>query len=192
MTTPTRFIPQGSTKVQDLKSDAVAYIFPSARSGRPAAVMYAGKSSKPARHFVYPTDARREADVRAFFDGQRARRASKLAISAERAAFQHSYVVGDILTCSWGYDQTNVDAYEVVDLKGKHIMLRRIRTAEEATSSMTGRVVPQSGEFIGDRVTRHLAQPHGVKVGHHWAHRWNTHRVAGVPVGPSLYVSSYA
>ena len=31
----------------------------------------------------------------------------------------HSFKVGDLLSCSWGYEQTNVDFYQVVALKGR-------------------------------------------------------------------------
>lgn len=41
--------------------------------------------------------------------------------------------VGDIFECSWGYDQTNVDFYEVVGLtpSGKSVKVRR--TAKKRT-----------------------------------------------------------
>ena len=31
----------------------------------------------------------------------------------------HDYQIGDFIYCSWGYDQTNVDFFKVVALKGK-------------------------------------------------------------------------
>lgn len=36
--------------------------------------------------------------------------------------------IGDIFVASWGYDQTNVDAYQVVRLTPKCAMLREIGT----------------------------------------------------------------
>lgn len=37
------------------------------------------------------------------------------------------YKVGDILYSSWGYDQTNVDFYQIVEVMAKSIELRKIK-----------------------------------------------------------------
>lgn len=36
--------------------------------------------------------------------------------------------VGDILYSSWGYDQTNIDFYEVVEVKAKAVVIRKIES----------------------------------------------------------------
>lgn len=52
--------------------------------------------------------------------------------------------VGSIFSSSWGYDQTNVDFYEVVALTPKGVRVKGIRK----TLSETGRgVVPVPGSF---------------------------------------------
>lgn len=43
-----------------------------------------------------------------------------------RARFQNPYKVGDILHHSWGYDQTNCDFYQVVEVKPASVVLRKI------------------------------------------------------------------
>ena len=43
-----------------------------------------------------------------------------------RKNFKHSLKVGDILSSSWGYDQTNIDYYQVIRVMGKSVAIREI------------------------------------------------------------------
>ena len=58
---------------------------------------------------------------------------------------------GDIYVASWGWEQTNIDAYQVVAKKGATVTLREIAVAsvEGSEGFMSDRVVPVKGEFIG-------------------------------------------
>lgn len=61
--------------------------------------------------------------------------------------------VGDVLTYSWGYDQTNVDAFEVVRESKASVWLREIAIRSvEATGWMSDRVVPVPGEYLSEKV----------------------------------------
>ncbi len=57
-----------------------------------------------------------------------------------RAQFQNPYKVGDILHHSWGYDQTNCDFYQVVEVKKASVVLRKIGAG----------TVPGSGGFMSE------------------------------------------
>ena len=59
---------------------------------------------------------------------------------------------GTIYYTSWGYDQTNVEFYQVVEYKGaKTLVLKEIqqKTAEEGRDS--SRVLPMADSFIDDK-----------------------------------------
>jgi hypothetical protein len=62
--------------------------------------------------------------------------------------------VGAIFVSSWGYDQTNINYYEVVALtaSGKSIRVREV--AQRVTDSTSGLeyVVPVAGEYLSDEV----------------------------------------
>jgi hypothetical protein len=77
----------------------------------------------------------------------------KLERAAQRAAAKVATNVGDIFVASWGYEQTNVDAYQVVEKKGATVTLREIalQTVEGSMVShgMADQVVPVKDEFIG-------------------------------------------
>ena len=66
--------------------------------------------------------------------------------------------VGDIFYSSWGYDQTNVDFYEVVGLTGASVKVREV--AQERLSSDgygSDQVVPVPGDYIGEVMTKRIS-----------------------------------
>ncbi len=69
---------------------------------------------------------------------------------------QHNIKVGDIFYHSWGYEQTNIDYYQVVKTTKKTISLTRIKgEAEECNNSgMTGTVIALKDKFVDDEVIR--------------------------------------
>lgn len=72
--------------------------------------------------------------------------------------------VGDILYTSWGYDQTNVEFYQVVSLTAASAKIRQI--GEDVTSRSRGsdRVSAQKGKFLGyPTLTKRIIYdwPHG-------------------------------
>ena len=59
-----------------------------------------------------------------------------------------TYSIGDVLVCSWGYDQTNIDFYQVIGLtkSGKSVRLIAIESEHIATTGfMTETVRPSPG-----------------------------------------------
>ena len=63
-----------------------------------------------------------------------------------------SLIVGDVLVSSWGYEQTNVDYYQVVGVKNNVVKLRKIHAIIKQTEYMSGECVPAVDDFIGDEV----------------------------------------
>lgn len=51
---------------------------------------------------------------------------------------EHSLREGDILYSSWGYDQTNVDFYQVMRITPKKVVLRKLQTILRETGFMSG------------------------------------------------------
>lgn len=72
---------------------------------------------------------------------------------AAAKAMSERLQLGTVLVSTWGYDQTNVDAYEVVEKSksGATVKLRRICCesvgAPDGNSSMSDHVVPMPGRF---------------------------------------------
>lgn len=73
--------------------------------------------------------------------------------------------VGDVFSSSWGWEQTNVDFYEVVALtpSGKSVRLRKIGKSSVPGSGgfMSRNVIARPGEFISNVVTTKRLRYHG-------------------------------
>lgn len=70
--------------------------------------------------------------------------------------------VGDIFVTSWGYDQTNVDFYQVVEVKAKTVIIKSIasKTVEGSSYYDSCRVKPIKDKFIegnrGETLTKRI------------------------------------
>jgi hypothetical protein len=64
--------------------------------------------------------------------------------------------VGDIFYSSWGYDQTNVEFYEVVRLTGASVVVREVAQQVERSSPPQDYVVPVPGDYIGPEMTKRI------------------------------------
>lgn len=58
--------------------------------------------------------------------------------------------VGDVFYSSWGYDQTNVDWYEVVGRTKASVRLRKIGAKRVELGSGHDRVMPAVGQYLSD------------------------------------------
>ena len=73
--------------------------------------------------------------------------------AAEETQNAEGVHVGDLFSCEWGYDQTNINYYQVVALKGAHtIVVRELQTRRrEALDTMTGYSRPIRDSFRDER-----------------------------------------
>ena len=61
----------------------------------------------------------------------------------------HGYQVGDVLYASWGWEQTNIDFYEIVAVRGAVVDIVEIHQDRVQTFSMQGTCTPRKGEHKG-------------------------------------------
>lgn len=83
--------------------------------------------------------------------------------ATQRKAAVRALQVGDVLRAMWGYDQTNIDYYEVTALIGATmVQVRKIAAQRAEDLHMQGDCVPAPGRYTsepmrrraqGDRVT---------------------------------------
>lgn len=185
------YIPKNSTKIADKQSDAVAYVYE--RGGKPLAAIFYGNRAKPIAHYSYRNEERRAQAIADAFNSRRAALAHKIKQQAERKAWANPYKVGDLFRRSWGYDQTNIDWYEVVDVRGKMLMVREIQQERVSTGWMQGKTTPQPGKFREGAPRKCLAQDGRIKI-NHYAHAYyvKPEIVGGVPVYGVDHYSEYA
>jgi hypothetical protein len=64
--------------------------------------------------------------------------------------------VGSIFYTNWGYDQTNVEFFEVTRLTGASVEIREVAQNSESRGSGSDSVTPRKGEFIGEPMVRRI------------------------------------
>ena len=123
------------------------------------------KATKPAAFYKFRSVEQREQWLASYVSNyetnQTARaeyRASKKAAASQNA---QSVEVGTIFCHSWGYDQTNIDYYQVVKKSGQMVEVRPIASAEVEGSQgfMCATVTPVADAFVTK--TYKLQDAHG-------------------------------
>ena len=150
------YIPQGATKIAAKDLPVVFYTYEEPKNSNiaVAAMCFIGKQSKPAWHYAFSTYERMEKYIADQIESVRLSQERKAKEKAERLK-PHSLKVGDIMVCSWGYDQTNVDFYKVKRLVGKSMVeLIGIRSANIDDSyeahGMACKVIPLPDHEYGE------------------------------------------
>jgi|LSQX01.2.fsa_nt_gb hypothetical protein len=163
MTTTTiegRWIPTGYSERTHESLPAVVYV----DEQNIRAIAYRGKSKKPAWNYRFQSAAHMESEIKTFFGDVAEAEAYKQERRDERKNFVSALIPGDIVYTSWGYDQTNVEFYEIIGKKNKRVTLREIRAKTTETGNMSGHTIPLRGEFIGEPFTRLVSPGERVKI----------------------------
>lgn len=131
----------------------------------PYGIAFQGKSNKPLWHYRFTSEERRAEQVENTTRYRREVLAEKAAKAKAKKAFQHALKVGDILDSSWGYDQTNVDFYEVTAVpSGKSVKLRPVCKETVSESGQSESVVPVPGSYCGDEVLKKVDTYGSVRI----------------------------
>lgn len=85
--------------------------------------------------------------------------------------------IGDIYVCSWGYDQTNVDYYKVIEVKNKSAVLVDIGQTRNYTGPMQGDCTPIPSEVGTKTYTKRIIANGDTTsfkmTSYSWAYKWN-------------------
>lgn len=113
-------------------------------------------------HYRYRTFARLLESVTQWLENREAIKASEdKRKEIKKEALQnmaHNFKVDGILYDSWGYDQTNIDFYQIIEVGAKSIKIRPIRSyyanddKNKGLSTMSSYVGPVKDSFIGDEI----------------------------------------
>lgn len=126
------------------------------RGAVPLAKVWRGKAENPTWHYRFSSPENREtwiATMKQLAD-QRVAEAEKR--KAERAEHRANFraadhvKVGDVFCHSWGYDQTNIEFFQVVEVLPKSVKVREIAKQQigGGGSAMSATVKPCPGQFL--------------------------------------------
>ena len=114
-----------SNKIENKEADAVVFL-----TGELSVTGFSGKRTKPDFNYRFPNKDRMDKYLVNYFEGLLKSKERKIRDREDRKIKAKEevlkYEVGTILYSSWGYDQTNVDFYQIVEKKGQTVVLKRI------------------------------------------------------------------
>lgn len=160
------FTPKDS--VRDPRSSEAGEVFAYEKAGALYAVAFRGTAGKSEWHYRFRSAEQREARISEFFASVAAHADRIQKKRAEVAAFRHDVKVGDIFRSSWGYDQTNIDYYQVVALIGQHFAeVREICQQSQETGFMAGDCVPAPGQWATEADYSDAGKAYHAQHGHY-------------------------
>jgi len=159
-----RYIPEGYELAWDDKDLAIQVYYREVPYC--SAICFVGKAVKPTWQYRFKNGEQRQAEVTKTFKNvsDRLERKNQAKASKAVASANHGVKVGDVFRSSWGYDQTNIDYYEVVAVTGKTATICRIGCLSDGTGWLQGESVPQLGAFIG-KPFKKLIQKRSIESG---------------------------
>lgn len=114
------------------------------------------KAVKPAFYYTFRDFARAEKYAIEYISNvqeSEQRKAASLADSQKKRAnlkASDHWTVGDVVYTSWGYDQTNVEFFQIVELKPKSVIVRQVGSnCSDHGQPGGGKTQPQRCEFVG-------------------------------------------
>ena len=160
---------------QDDTTGFIAYA-----NGRDVA-LFGGRRTKPDAWVRYSSPEAACERAAQYKAALQAKQADKTARRAEEAAKDCPLQVGDVLCASWGYEQTNVDFYQVTARSGrKTVELRKLASQRNENGFMQGDCVPSVGRFVADPFTARADSRGVVRLNSHTsAHPLEYTEVAG-------------
>jgi hypothetical protein len=172
-----RWFPKGAMAINHPEGLGIVYVSPyeAKHPGRRDSfqvVAYQGTAGKPTHNYRMASRESAEKWVSEWFESLTAHQAHV----ANRRAVDNApstLRVGEIITNSWGYDQTNVDCYQIVRATEHFVWLRAIAQEVEETGFMCGNVTPKPNQFVGDSEEKHKASGNSVTFKHGSGSKWD-------------------
>lgn len=119
-----------------------------------SAAAWTGKADKPLWHYTFRDPSQLDRTIAETKQNYEAVQSVKKKKQDDRKNFTHELQVGDILYSSWGYEQTNIDWFQVTKVVGKQVVIREIagKTVKEEQGSDF--VVPIANHFVGPEMKK--------------------------------------
>lgn len=166
-------------------SDDLTAVVLATRNERLCAYGFRGRSMKAAFRYWFPSEEARNKHVTDWLTYENEGIAERKAWQASRRA-RHTLAVGDVVYTSWGYEQTNVEFYEVIAVRGAAVDIRELKQDRTyAEMGMQGGCTPIKGDYKGEPIKG--KRPDGRNT-----IRINSHITASPWDGRPMHWSSYA
>lgn len=158
----TRYIPEDAIKVEGINPDLKLDIYKYDLADQPILLGYGGKRTSADFHTRFSSPEAREDYLQGFITGRQEilnyKIKQKEIVKAQNIEAVKNLKVGDVFHCSWGYDQTQCDFYQLVALKGITGTFRPIyaATVEGSENYDSDRRTPCVDDFKGEEFKKRL------------------------------------
>lgn len=129
------------------------------QGGHALVKLYHGAASKPRFFYRFSSQEKAEKYLAEALQSLKDRIRSREAEKAERKQKIASktaadfWAVGDVVYTSWGYDQTNVDFFQIVALKPRSVVVRQVmENCSDRGQPGGGKTQPRRNEFCGPEI----------------------------------------
>lgn len=151
--------------IKDERSSELGEAYTYEMAGALYGIGFRGTAGRSEFHYRFRSSESRQKHIDDFFMSIKAHVERKAEYKAKKQAFKHSLQVGDVLRCSWGYDQTNIDYYQVTELCGKHVVIREIAAqSQEDRGWVQGSSVPALNHFTGEPMRKLVQEGNAVRI----------------------------
>lgn len=125
------------------------------KNGWVVAMFFKNRSTKPVDYRMFKSFDDLKAHTEKWSNFEQKKIVDKAKQRQQKAAIdiKDHIAIGDIFTCSWGYEVTYIDYYQVVGFKGKKtVLLREIANNITEDGYNHGKCTPAIDNFVGDEV----------------------------------------
>jgi hypothetical protein len=176
------YIRPNAVKVADKHSTAVVYVYTDThgftdKNGNQTTyvVAFQAKRQKPDHNYRFPKGPKAaERWIKEYFAGVQANEQAKADYKARQEAEADQVEVGGIYYTSWGYDQTNVDFYQVVGRTAKTVQYIGLGKTVHGTDCPAADKVVADTTIKGKEVHTAKINGNGWRIGtFRFARPWN-------------------
>lgn len=158
----------GMTEIETQEISTIKIITGINRHNQIVLFVWNGKQSKPYIKLAFRSKEAREQEKKGAIERAIAREQSKTAQKNKLAELKKVFninnhlKVGDILVNTWGWEQTNVDFYQIMEIKGRtKLIVKELNQKAEYTGDMSGQTMPLKDNFSDreSRITSLMTKP---------------------------------
>lgn len=143
--------------VEIFKDDELGIVVWGSGDGK-SAIGYKGRAKRRDFFYKFPSIERRTEFITEFVKKIKKQAEENAQIKLARKSKKRDLVIGDILVSYWGYNQSNVDYYQVVEMVGNNsVCLREIGKQKTFESDgLSGHCIPVVDHFTGESFTKRV------------------------------------
>ncbi len=143
-------------------------VFKKVEAGSIFGMFFQGKRQKPDWNYRFKSEERFNLLVEKSIKAVEEKAANKKRARLEKKNFVHSVKVGDIFHYSWGYDQTQCEFFQVVELIGKSsVKIKEIsaRTVKNSENYDSDRRTPVKDSFFNnEEMVKRINNWNGIRM----------------------------